>query len=185
MTPPQIPTAVPTADSLAGRPMGRSKRAIDHNQCQGLSVALFEESEDAMMLLDGRTLQIVDVNAAAQRLSGMCLRDLLEAPVQQQFRFGDREDFDLGHFPGRKVRIPHQVWNTLMRTCRTNDWIPVDMTVTRLAIKPQPIVLLTLRSPAVPIGTAGLASASDAETICERNGKSSPRFDTEPNCQPR
>lgn len=120
------------------------KRPIDHNQCEGLSVALFEESDDALILLDARNLTILDVNGAAQRLCGFSLRDLLNAPISAMVQSNLRESVDLAAIPGRKVRAGFAQWGFELRTFQPDQWVSVDLTMIRLPTRPNPLILLSL-----------------------------------------
>jgi hypothetical protein len=117
---------------------------MDYDGYQGLAQALFEESGDALILFDSRTKRVRDVNAAAQRLCGIGLRDLLNTPVSDLFRCG-RGGMEATAFPARKVHLPFDEWGCHLRTVQDGVWVSVDVTVTRLAVSPWPLVLLTLR----------------------------------------
>lgn len=144
----------------------QSRRAIDHSQCEGLSVALFEESECALILLDAQDLTIVDVNAAAQRLCGFSLRDLLNSPISAMLQSNLRESVDLAGMPGRKVRARYMQWGFELRTFQPDRWVPVDLTIVRLTTRPHPLMLLTLQPCAVEVQYP--RDSSEEETVCDR-----------------
>jgi PAS domain-containing protein len=141
-----------------------TKRALDYDEYQGLAQALFEESGDALILFDPKTTQVVDVNAAAQRLCGIGLRDLLSTPVAELFRADAREGLGSAAFPARKVHLPYAERGCLLRTFQGGVWVAVDVTVTRLAVKPRPLVLLTLCS------APGAGRPADGAPACGGRG---------------
>jgi PAS domain len=130
----------PTAPSAAG-----FRRGMDHNNYEGLALALFEETDEALILFDAKTRQVLDVNAAAQRLCGLCVRDLLEAPISSLFRSADWEKIESKSLSGRKVHFPFAEWGAQLRTFDVGNWLSVDFTVTRLVVKPGPLILVTIR----------------------------------------
>ena len=67
-------------------PAMQSRRIMDYEGYDGLARALFEEHEDPLVLCDSQTKLVLDVNAAAQRLCGIGLKDLLDTPVLNLFR---------------------------------------------------------------------------------------------------
>lgn len=142
------------------------KRAIDHSQCEGLSIALFEESEDALVLLDSRELTIADVNGAMQRLCGFSLRDLLNSPISAMLQSNLRESVDLAAMPGRKMRARYDQWGFELRTFQPDRWVAVDLTIVRLATRPHPLLLLTLQ-PRVSRESHSRDRSED-ETVCDR-----------------
>jgi nitrogen-specific signal transduction histidine kinase len=129
------------ANAVAG-----SRRAMDHNNYEGLALALFEETDDALILFDAKTQHILDANAAAQRLCGIGIRDLLDTPVSRWFRSNGVEGLTFVTFPERKVNLPFDRWKNQLRTFVGGSWLSVDLTVTRLAVKPRPLVLLMVRA---------------------------------------
>jgi hypothetical protein len=124
----------------------KTRQPIDHNKFEGLSLALFQESEDGLILFDAMTLSILDLNIAAQRLCGMSLRDLLESPVADLLRSPRCEQFGPALFPGRQARLPHASWAFELKTNQSSVWLPVNLTVTRLMLKPHPLLLLRVRA---------------------------------------
>src|SRR5215831_12182025 len=123
-----------------------SRRMVDHQNCEGLALALFEETDDALILVDAKSQQILDVNAAAQRLCGISVRDLLESPVSTLFRTGQWEKLESEFRPVRRVRLPYGKYGSQLRTFTGDRWVSVDVNVTRLIVKPQSLILLTIRA---------------------------------------
>jgi hypothetical protein len=124
----------------------KARQPIDHNKFEGLSLALFQESEDGLILFDAITLSILDLNIAAQRLCGMSLRDLLESPISNLLRSPRCEQFGPALFPGRQARLPHASWAFELKTNQSSVWLPVNLSVTRLILKPHPLLLLRVRA---------------------------------------
>ena len=123
-----------------------SRRSIDHNSYEGLALALFEESDDALILFDAKTRHVLDVNAAAQRLCGISVRDLLETPISSLFCSDEWQKIESKSLSTRKNHFPHIEWGTRLRTYEVGNWLSVDVTVTRLVVKPGPLVLLCIRA---------------------------------------
>jgi hypothetical protein len=148
----QLQTMVSSGSASATR------HALDHNKYQGLALALFHESEDALVLFDAKTRRILDLNIAAQRLCGIGLRDLLDTPVSSLFRTKGQDGLGTDSLPSRKIQLPHVNWGIELRTFQQDVWVSVDVTVSRLAVKPQPLVLLTIRE---------TKNVADQETLLE------------------
>jgi PAS domain S-box-containing protein len=111
---------------------------------EGLARALFEESGDALFLFDPETEQVLDVNSKAQRLTGFPLRDLLRTPMTELFRFGDA-GLDRVREAASKTGTFHSQEGYFLRTVRPEVWIPINLTVARLHVKPRTLALLTAR----------------------------------------
>ena len=118
---------------------------MNFDRYQGLGQALFEESEDALILFDPATRQVLDVNCAFQRLCGISLPDLLNAPVTELFRSNRREGLGSLTFRARKICLPYVEHGIQLRTSISGAWVSVDVAATQLAVRPWPLVLLTLR----------------------------------------
>ena len=118
---------------------------MNYDGFPGLARALFEESSDAQFLFDPQSGQILDANARAQLLSGFSLRDLLDSPVSELVRVDGEENPEFLADPPRKLHLPYGDKGCLLRSFQALHWIPVDLTLTRLSIKPKPLVLLTAR----------------------------------------
>src|SRR5438309_1989603 len=110
-----------------------------------LSQALFEESHDALFLFDPDTDQILEVNAMAQRLSGFARDRLLAMQWDYLFRFEQ---------PGGRQRLRQAAADTgvfhsqegfFLRTGKDGVWVPVNLTVTRLHVRPKTLGLIAAR----------------------------------------
>jgi PAS domain S-box-containing protein len=141
----------------------RRRAEADRLASARLLASIVESSEDAIISksLDGI---IQTWNAAAQRLCGFALRDLLDSPVAQLFRTSSNDQLDLGVLEGRKVHAPYSQRHIQMKSFRSGVWLAVDLTLVRLTIRPEPILLLTVRTS--NHGHSDLCSGSDDETVC-------------------
>jgi PAS domain S-box-containing protein len=110
-----------------------------------LALTLFEESGDALFLFDPATEQLVDTNPMAERLSGFSHAELLQMKATYLFR---------SEVQGGLVRLRHAFLKTglfhsqegfLLRHRDEGVWVPVNLTVTRLHARPQPLGLITAR----------------------------------------
>jgi PAS domain S-box-containing protein len=110
-----------------------------------LARALFEEIGDALFLLDPDTDRLVEVNPVATRLTGFSRAELLRVPATYLFRFegaGGRERLR-GAFT--KTIAFHNQDGFLLRTRGDGAWIPVNLTVSRLHVRPKPLGLIIAR----------------------------------------
>jgi PAS domain S-box-containing protein len=100
---------------------------------EDLARALFEEAGDALFLFDPDTDQLLDVNPTAQRLCGLPRDELLRVPATSLFR---REQE-----PG----ILHSQEGCWLRTACADVWVPVNLTISRLHVRPKTLGLITAR----------------------------------------
>ncbi|MFL5244378.1 MAG: ATP-binding protein [Gemmataceae bacterium] len=110
-----------------------------------LARALFEESGDALFLLHPDTGQILDVNPVALQLSEYSREQLLAMQVTYLFRSEGQGGLNQLKQATRKSGIFHSQEGYLLRTQRDGHWIPVNLTIARLHIKPTPLGLITAR----------------------------------------
>jgi len=118
---------------------------MNHDLYAGLARALFEESDEALFLIDPETGEVLDANAAAQRMCGLSLRAILERPVHDLFQGDGREG--LVEFPlsGRKLCLEYGDKGGLL-IGHGDVTVPVDVTVTRLTVAPRALALLNPRA---------------------------------------
>ncbi|MFO0810237.1 MAG: PAS domain-containing protein [Gemmataceae bacterium] len=118
---------------------------MNYDGCSGLAQALFEESGDAQFLIDADAKRILDANAAAQRLSGFSLRDLLATSVAGLFQ--SKSGPGLTPLPpgARRLYLTFELQHVQLRSFQESLWLPVDVIVTRLVVRPQPVAMLTVR----------------------------------------
>lgn len=109
---------------------------------QVLARVLFDGG-DALILFDAGTDQVLDVNAAAQQLTGFSRKELLALQAPGLFYFRTREDEE-------RLREASQSGNQALegyylRTRKQGEWVPISMTVTRLDGQARPLALITAR----------------------------------------
>lgn len=110
-----------------------------------LAQALFEEAGDALFIFDPDTEQIVDANPTAQRLCGFTRPQLLR--LQASYLFRSEIPGGLNHLRQayRKTGLFHSQEGFLLRNSEDGVWIPVNLTITRLHLKPKTLGLITAR----------------------------------------
>jgi two-component system NtrC family sensor kinase len=117
------------------------------NSIDGLERALFEEAGDALFLFDPDSDELLAANAAAERLTKISRPDLLKMPATYWFRFG-------GKGKGSKDRLRekagesgvfHAAEGYFLRTHEDGVWVPVNLVVSRLHVKPKTLALITAR----------------------------------------
>jgi PAS domain S-box-containing protein len=109
--------------------------------------ALFEEAGDALFLLDPETDQILEVNSTAERLSGFSREQLLGMPSTYWFRYGAGERGSVQRLRQASTRsgVFHSQDGFFLRTPGEGVWIPVNITVARLHVKPHTLAIITAR----------------------------------------
>jgi PAS domain S-box-containing protein len=114
---------------------------------EGLAQALFQEAGDALFLFDPDTDQLLDVNPMAERLSGFPRHDLLTMPATYWFRFAGSERGSVHRLRqvARKSDAFHSQEGFFLRTHRDRVWVPVNLTIARLHVKPKTLALITAR----------------------------------------
>jgi PAS domain S-box-containing protein len=110
-----------------------------------LSRALFEESGDALFLFDPDTEQLLDVNATAERLTGIPRKELLARPATYWVIFGDETGEERLRQAADRSLVFHSQENYFLRTRKEDVRIPVNVTVARLHVKPKTLALFTAR----------------------------------------
>jgi PAS domain S-box-containing protein len=122
---------------------------------EDLARALFEESGDALFLFDPDTDRLLRVNPMAERLTGLSRQALLALPASELFRCGGPgQAGERGGTPGSQ-RLRHAASDTtevfhsqegfVLRTRDEGVWVPVNITITRLHVRPRTLALTTAR----------------------------------------
>jgi len=111
----------------------------------GLAQALFEESTDSLLLLDSSAENILDANAASQRLCGLAARDLIAAPVLTVFQTNGTPGLRPLPAGARRVHRPFAQRRCQLRSVNPDVWLPVDITLTRLDVRTKSLTLLKVR----------------------------------------
>lgn len=111
---------------------------------EGLGKALFAEAGDALFLFDPDTDQVLDVNPMAERLTGIPKAELLSKPSTHWFQFAGNNQKRVRQ-ASNVTTIFHGQDGFLLRTSKTDEWIPVNVTIARLHVRPKTLALITAR----------------------------------------
>ncbi len=109
-----------------------------------LAQALFEESGDALFLLDPETDRLVEVNPVVLRLTGFSRAEVLKFPATYLFRFEATGGLQRLRGAFTKTMVFHGQDGFLLRT-KDDTWIPVNLTVSRLHVVPKTLGLIIAR----------------------------------------
>jgi PAS domain S-box-containing protein len=107
--------------------------------------AIFAESADALFLFDPETDQVLDVNPAATRLTGHAHQDLMKQPATFWVRFSGGDGMKRMRQAASKSDVFFSQDGFFLRTAQDGVWIPVNLTVARLHLKPKTLALMTAR----------------------------------------
>jgi PAS domain S-box-containing protein len=118
---------------------------MNRSDTTGLAQALFEEAGDALFLLDPESEQLLDVNRTAEQLSGLSRPELLALPATYLFRFGGRGGKERLRQASQETGVFHSQEGYYLRTRQDGVWVPVNLTVTRLHVRPRTLALITAR----------------------------------------
>jgi PAS domain S-box-containing protein len=119
--------------------------AMDAYNREALVQALFEEAGDALFLFDPDSDRLLDVNPTAERLSGFPRPELLALPVAYLFRYGGQGGMTRLRLAAKRTMVFHAQDGYFLRTHQDGIWIPVNLTLARLHIKPKTLALITAR----------------------------------------
>src|SRR5450631_3021180 len=129
-TPDELPYGKPPMDS--------------YNKAE-LAQTLFEEAGDALFLIDPDTEHILDVNPMAQRLCGFTRKELLHMQASYLFRSEDQGGLARLRHAFRKTESFHSQEGFFLRNRNDGMWIPLNLTLARLHVKPRTLGLITVR----------------------------------------
>ncbi|MFO0803826.1 MAG: PAS domain S-box protein [Gemmataceae bacterium] len=115
-----------------------------HEQAE-LARALFEESGDALFLLDPDTDQLLDVNPVALRLTGFSRAEVVQFSATNMFRIEAGGGLQKLRGAFSKTVVFHGQDGYLLRAKDEAAWIPVSLTVSRLHVAPKPLGLIVAR----------------------------------------
>ena len=110
-----------------------------------LAEALFEEAGDALFLFDPDTDQILQVSRIAEQLTGFSRAELLALPATSLFRFGGQGSRQRVAQAANRTGVFHSQEGYYLRTRAEKAWIPVNVTISRLHVRPKTLALLTAR----------------------------------------
>jgi two-component system sensor histidine kinase/response regulator len=110
-----------------------------------LARALFREAGDALFLIDPDTDRLLDVNLTAVQLSGFLREQLLAMPATSLYHCEGPSGKQRLRTGTHQTGVFHSQEGFLLRTSKDGVWIPVNLTITRLHIKPKTLALITAR----------------------------------------
>jgi PAS domain S-box-containing protein len=118
--------------------------AMDSDQQLEMARCLFRESNDALFVFDPRDQRVVDLNPAALRLSGLSRKAALALRVQDLFTTADPQGLSrLVEAFARTGYLHSSEDYSLIR--RAGEPIAVNVSVSRIHTKPEPLGLLVAR----------------------------------------
>ncbi len=117
---------------------------MKYNQAE-LARTLFEEAGDALFLFDPETQQLLNVNPMAERLSGFTREELLRLKATYLFRSEQQGGARQLEQASKESGVFHSRDGFLLRHHDENRWVPVNLTVARLHLKPKTLTLITAR----------------------------------------
>jgi PAS domain S-box-containing protein len=118
---------------------------MNYDGHEGLAQALFEESGDALFLLDPEADLVLDANSVAQRLTGFPLRALVGRSTADLFSFGGAGGVDRLREVSGKSRSFRGQDGYFLCSASPEGWLPVSLTVSRLHVKPKTLALFAAR----------------------------------------
>jgi PAS domain S-box-containing protein len=118
---------------------------MNEHEASEIAQALFDEAGDALILFDPETNRIVDVNPMVEQLTGFSRKELLEHDVGNLFRAEFQGGQHALRHASRKTGFFHSQDGFLLRTQHEGVWTPVNLTVTRLHVRPRTLGLITAR----------------------------------------
>src|SRR5262245_40780323 len=108
-----------------------------------LAQALFREAGDALFLIDPDTDRLLDVNLTAVQLSGFSRDQLLAMPAASLYHCEAPEGRQRLRAGTHQSGVFHAQEGFLLRTAQEGVWVPVNLTITRLHVKPKTLALIT------------------------------------------
>ena len=121
-----------------------SSRQQDSRFHQELARSFFEEVGDALFVFDPKTLRVVDVNPAAQRLTGRRRQELLDMPLADLFSARLEKDAEDLRDAIQITQI-FQSNEEYSLTRKEGTPLEVNLTVTRIHVRPTPLGLIVAR----------------------------------------
>jgi PAS domain S-box-containing protein len=112
---------------------------------KALAEALFEEAGDALFLFDPDTDRILQVSRVAEQLTGFSTAELLALPATSLFRYGGQGGRQRVSQAASRTGVFHSQEGYYLRTKKEQVWIPVNVSISRLHVRPKTLALLTAR----------------------------------------
>ncbi|HBI46219.1 MAG TPA: hypothetical protein DDY78_25705, partial [Planctomycetales bacterium] len=91
------------------------------------------------------TGKLLDVNPVALRLTGFGRSEILEFPANYLFRSEQQGGRSRLRAAVSQTMIFHAKDGYLLRTSKDGVWIPVNLSISRLHVRPHPLALITVR----------------------------------------
>lgn len=110
-----------------------------------LGQTLFEEGGDALFLVDPETERFLDANPFAEKLSGFSHDEIAQMQVPHLFRSTVAQAGQRLQNAFRTTCLFHSQEDFLLRRKAHEAWVPVNLTVTRLHVRPRTMGLITAR----------------------------------------
>ncbi len=110
-----------------------------------LAQTLFEEAGDALFLFDPESEKILDTNPMAQRLTGCSRQQLLRTAVTHLFRSDVQGGLSRLRTAFRETGLFHSQEGYFLRGHPEGQWLPVNLTITRLHAESGTLGLITAR----------------------------------------
>lgn len=123
----------------------RQRMSTSSTKVEDLAQVLFSEAGDALFLFDPASGQLIDANPMAQRLSGFTREELLMMRTSDLWRAENDGGITRMENAYQRTGIFHGQDGFLLRTKQDGVWIPVNLTITRLHVKPRTLSLITAR----------------------------------------
>jgi len=118
---------------------------MSHYEATDLSQALFEESGDALFLVEPESDQLLDANPTAQLLTGFTRQELLRMPATYLFRFDGKGGMARLRHAAQHTGTFHSQEGYFLRTRDDGVWVPVNLTIARMHVRPSTLGLITAR----------------------------------------
>ncbi len=118
---------------------------MNHSDPKDLAHALLEEAGDALFLFDPDSDQLYEVSRTAIELTGFRRDELLARPATYFFRFGGKGGQHRLREAATRTGVFHAQDGFMLRTKQDGVWVPVNLTVSRLHVKPRTLALITAR----------------------------------------
>jgi two-component system sensor histidine kinase/response regulator len=119
---------------------------MTYADAKDLAHALLEEAGDALFLFDPETEKIQEISRTAVDLTGYPREQLLSFPVTYLFRFGaGKGGLQRLREAASHTGVFHAQDGFYLRTSKDGVWIPVNLTVARIHVKPHTLALITAR----------------------------------------
>jgi two-component system sensor histidine kinase/response regulator len=119
--------------------------AMNPSHSNDLAHALLEEAGDALFLFDPDNDRLLQVSRMAVELTGYSRDEMLARPATYFFRFGGKGGQQRFREAATRTGVFHSQEGFFLRTQRDGVWIPVNVSIARLHVRPKTLALITAR----------------------------------------